>query len=303
MKYFIFITLVVLTIILTQSCSALKQTNYRITREEYRDSHGNVSVTKYKYDEQNRLIKKLYFDNHYRKKTTVWEYDNEGKLSKITKDEPGKTETIIYEYNALGNVNKEIYTNSFGNKLIKTYEYGERGNIIKEIHQENQWKKETITREFNEDNNIVKKEYSNTLGKSYTIKFTYNDKGQLIKEEKTYWKSKNSDITIYKYNQDDLLIASEKTVYNGNTTEVYYKYDEKHYDKISKIIKTNSTGYKSVTKYLYDEKGRIFEEEFQDSNEYYRKSIYEYTKYDEIKIRKYYEKYYYEIIFYYYERY
>lgn len=292
-----------LLIIIMQNCAGLGSGKYRIIREDYKDSHSNISVTKYYYDEQDRLIKKYYTDNHYNTKTRLWKYNKAGKLVKLVKDEPGKTETIVYEYNALGNVNKEIYTNTFGNKLIKTYEYDEKGHIIREVHQKSPWEKDIITREFNGDNKLIKQEHTNSRGKSYCITYSYNESGSLIKKEKTYWDDPKSDVTTYEYNKRDIITRIETRLKNGNTITINYIYHEKYRDKVKKIVKTNSVNYKAITRYLYDNKARVIEEEFTDTNDYYRKNIYEYTKYDKIKIRKYYEKYYYEIIFYKYENY
>ena len=264
------------------------------------------SEYKLEYDERDNLIKKDYYFTQFsisQKSITKYQYDEQNRLILATENIDGDENILI----------KNIYKD---NLPIEIYEKNRNGDEIHIFYhyKDNQLIEEKSTRFFNgnyysttkekiqyDEKCRIKKFYDyeeKEIARTYT--HYYDDKDRIIKTELLYSNNKKE----YWTNSYDMANNLTKTIYNNNkeADKDTYKYD-KNNNLLSKIIyKGNKEVYKVL--YTYDKDNNLLSKTTYKGNKAIEKTFYTYDSYQNlIKIEKYNngKSYIYERIFTYYE--
>ncbi|WP_298825643.1 ATPase [uncultured Capnocytophaga sp.] len=264
------------------------------------------SEYKLEYDERDNLIKKDYYFTQFsisQKSITKYQYDEQNRLILATENIDGDENILI----------KNIYKD---NLPIESYEKNRSGDEIHIFYhyKENQLiEEEKSTRFFNGhyysttkekiqyDEKCRIKKFYDYEGKEIARTYThyYDDKDRIIKTELLYSNNKKK----YWTNSYDMANNLTKTIYNNKEADKdIYRYD-KNNNLLSKIIyKGNKEVYKVL--YTYDKDNNLLSKTTYKGNKAIEKTFYTYDSYQNlIKIEKYNngKNYIYERIFTYYE--
>ena len=264
------------------------------------------SEYKLEYDERDNLIKKDYYFTQFstsQKSITKYQYDEQNRLILATENIDGDENILI----------KNIYKD---NLPIEIYEKNRSGDEIHIFYhyKDNQLIEEKSTRFFNghyysttkekiqyDEKCRIKKFYDyeeKEIARTYT--HYYDDKDRIIKTELLYSNNKKE----YWTNSYDMANNLTKTIYNNNkeADKDIYRYD-KNNNLLSKIIyKGNKEVYKVL--YTYDKDNNLLSKTTYKGNKAIEKTFYTYDSYQNlIKIEKYNngKNYIYERTFTYYE--
>ena len=265
------------------------------------------SEYKLEYDERDNLIKKDYYFTQFsisQKSITKYQYDDQNRLILASENIDGDENILI----------KNIYKD---NLPIESYEKNRSGDEIHIFYhyKENQLiEEEKSTKFFNghyysttkekiqyDEKCRIKTFYDyeeKEIARTYT--HYYDDKDRIIKTELLYSNNKKE----YWTNSYDMTNNLTKTIYNNNkeSDKDIYRYD-KNNNLLSKIIyKGNKEVYKVL--YTYDKDNNLFSKTAYRENKAIEKTFYTYDSYQNlIKIEKYNngKNYIYERIFTYYE--
>ncbi len=264
------------------------------------------SEYKLEYDERDNLIKKDYYFTQFstsQKSITKYQYDEQNRLILATENIDGD-ENILIKNIYKDNLPIEIYEkNRSGDEIHIFYHYKEN-QLIEE---------EKSTRFFNghyysttkekiqyDEKCRIKKFYDyeeKEIARTYT--HYYDDKDRIIKTELLYSNNKKE----YWTNSYDMANNLTKTIYNNKeANKDIYRYD-KNNNLLSKIIyKGNKEVYKVL--YTYDKDNNLLSKTTYKGNKAIEKTLYTYDSYKNlIKIEKYNngKNYIYERTFTYYE--
>ena len=264
------------------------------------------SEYKLEYDERGNLIKKDYYFTQFsisQKSITKYQYDDQNRLILASENIDGDDNILI----------KNIYKD---NLPIESYEKNRSGDEIHIFYhyKENQLiEEEKSTRFFNGhyysttkekiqyDEKCRIKKFYDYEGKEIARTYThyYDDKDRIIKTELLYSNNKKE----YWTNSYDMANNLTKTIYNNKEADKdTYKYD-KNNNLLSKIIyKGNKEIYKVL--YTYDKDNNLLSKTTYKGNKAIEKTFYTYDSYQNlIKIEKYNngKNYIYERTFTYYE--
>ena len=264
------------------------------------------SEYKLEYDERDNLIKKDYYFTQFstsQKSITKYQYDEQNRLILATENIDGD-ENILIKNIYKDNLPIEIYEkNRSGDEIHIFYHYKEN-QLIEE---------EKSTRFFNghyysttkekiqyDEKCRIKKFYDyeeKEIARTYT--HYYDDKDRIIKTELLYSNNKKE----YWTNSYDMANNLTKTIYNNKEADKdIYRYD-KNNNLLSKIIyKGNKEVYKVL--YTYDKDNNLLSKTTYKGNKAIEKTFYTYDSYQNlIKIEKYNngKNYIYERTFTYYE--
>ena len=248
------------------------------------------SEYKLEYDERDNLIKKDYYFTQFstsQKSITKYQYDEQNRLILATENIDGD-ENILIKNIYKDNLPIEIYEkNRSGDEIHIFYHYKEN-QLIEE---------EKSTRFFNghyysttkekiqyDEKCRIKKFYDyeeKEIARTYT--HYYDDKDRIIKTELLYSNNKKE----YWTNSYDMANNLTKTIYNNKEADKdIYRYD-KNNNLLSKIIyKGNKEVYKVL--YAYDKDNNLLSEITYKGNKIIRKKFYTYDSYQNlIKIEEY----------------
>ncbi|EEK13699.1 RHS repeat protein [Capnocytophaga gingivalis ATCC 33624] len=264
------------------------------------------SEYKLEYDERDNLIKKDYYFTQFsisQKSITKYQYDDQNRLILATENIDGDENILI----------KNIYKD---NLPIEIYEKNRSGDEIHIFYhyKDNQLIEEKSTRFFNGhyysttkekiqyDEKCRIKKFYDYEGKEIARTYIhyYDDKDRIIKTELLYSNNKKE----YWTNSYDMANNLTKTIYNNNkeADKDIYRYD-KNNNLLSKIIyKGNKEVYKVL--YTYDKDNNLLSKTTYKGNKAIEKTFYTYDSYQNlIKIEKYNngKNYIYERTFTYYE--
>ena len=264
------------------------------------------SEYKLEYDERDNLIKKDYYFTQFsisQKSITKYQYDDQNRLILATENIDGDENILI----------KNIYKD---NLPIEIYEKNRSGDEIHIFYhyKDNQLIEEKSTRFFNGhyysttkekiqyDEKCRIKKFYDYEGKEIARTYIhyYDDKDRIIKTELLYSNNKKE----YWTNSYDMANNLTKTIYNNNkeADKDIYRYD-KNNNLLSKIIyKGNKEVYKVL--YTYDNNNNLLSKTTYKGNKAIEKTFYTYDSYQNlIKIEKYNngKNYIYERTFTYYE--
>ena len=268
------------------------------------------SEYKLEYDERGNLIKKDYYFTQFsisQKSITKYQYDDQNRLILATENIDGD-ENILIKNIYKDNLPIEIYEkNRSGDEIHIFYHYKEN-QLIEE---------EKSTRFFNghyysttkekiqyDEKCRIKKFYDyeeEKIVRAYT--YYYDDKDRIIKTELLYSNNSNNK-KEYWTNSYDMANNLTKTIYKNNkeADKDIYRYD-KNNNLLSKITyKGNKEVYKVL--YTYDKDNNLLSKTTYKGNKAIEKTFYTYDSYQNlIKIEKYNngKNYIYERTFTYYE--
>ena len=265
------------------------------------------SEYKLEYDERGNLIKKDYYFTQFsisQKSITKYQYDEQNRLILASENIDGDDNILI----------KNIYKD---NLPIESYEKNRSGDeihIFYHYKEKQLIEEEKSTRFFNghyysttkekiqyDEKCRIKKFYDyeeKEIARTYT--HYYDDKDRIIKTELLYSNNKKE----YWTNSYDMANNLTKTIYNNNkeADKGIYRYD-KNNNLLSKIIyKGNKEVYKVL--YTYDKDNNLLSKTTYKGNKAREKTFYTYDSYQNlIKIEKYNngKNYIYERTFTYYE--
>ena len=248
------------------------------------------SEYKLEYDERDNLIKKDYYFTQFsisQKSITKYQYDDQNRLILATENIDGDENILI----------KNIYKD---NLPIEIYEKNRSGDEIHIFYhyKDNQLIEEKSTRFFNGhyysttkekiqyDEKCRIKKFYDYEGKEIARTYIhyYDDKDRIIKTELLYSNNKKE----YWTNSYDMANNLTKTIYNNNkeADKDIYRYD-KNNNLLSKIIyKGNKEVYKVL--YTYDKDNNLLSKTTYKGNKAIEKTFYTYDSYQNlIKIEEY----------------
>lgn len=249
------------------------------------------SEYKLEYDERGNLIKKDYYFTQFsisQKSITKYQYDDQNRLILATENIDGDENILI----------KNIYKD---NLPIESYEKKRNGDEIHIFYhyKDNQLIEEKkSTRFFNgnyysttkekiqyDEKCRIKRFYDyeeEEIARAYT--YYYDDKDRIIKTELLYSNNKKE----YWTNSYDMANNITKTIYKNNkeADKDIYRYD-KYNNLLSKITyKGNKEVYKVL--YTYNKDNNLLSKTAYKGNKAIEKTFYTYDKYQNIiKIEKY----------------
>ena len=215
-------------------------------------SISQKSITKYQYDEQNRLIlatenidgdENILIKNIYKDNLPIESYE---------KNRSGDEIHIFYHYKDNQLIEEEKSTGFFNGCYYSTtkkkIQYDERGRVKKFFDYEGKEIARTYIHYYDDKDRIIKTEllYSNNKKEYWTN--SYDMANNLTKT--IYNNNKEADKDIYRYDKNNNLLS--KIIYKGNK-EVYkvlYTYDKDN----NLLSKTTYKGNKAIEKtfYTYD---------------------------------------------------
>ena len=265
------------------------------------------SEYKLEYDERDNLIKKDYYFTQFsisQKSITKYQYDDQNRLILATENIDGD-ENILIKNIYKDNLPIEIYEKNRSEDEIHIFYHYKENQLIEE---------EKYTRFFNGhyysttkekiqyDEKCRIKKFYDYEGKEIARTYIhyYDDKDRIIKTELLYSNNKKE----YWTNSYDMANNLTKTIYNNNkeADKDIYRYD-KNNNLLSKIIyKGNKEVYKVL--YTYDKDNNLLSKTTYKGNKAIEKTFYTYDSYQNlIKIEKYNngKNYIYERTFTYYE--
>ena len=211
-------------------------------------STSQKSITKYQYDEQNRLIlatenidgdENILIKNIYKDNLPIEIYE---------KNRSGDEIHIFYHYKENQLIEEEKSTRFFNGHYYSTtkekIQYDEKCRIKKFYDYEEKEIARTYTHYYDDKDRIIKTEllYSNNKKEYWTN--SYDMANNLTK---TIYNNKEADKDIYRYDKNNNLLS--KIIYKGNK-EVYkvlYTYDKDN----NLLSKTTYKGNKAIEKTLY----------------------------------------------------
>jgi len=255
-------------------------------------SNAGLSIQYYEYDNLGNNTKTYQRNNDYEDdddliNTNPFHYISEIKNidelinhSKIKEIELVAKKNLCSEniLDSVGNVIKEIFYKENGDSVYIRYEYDKNKNKIYSYHSGNERFSETeyyFEYEkkysfFEED--LQKEPRQSNLLQSVRIDYDWREKRKRI-----------SDITHYKYDNEDRLI--ETIEYSEGKFQAKYLYE---YNDLNQITKRTSYVYNldkiaSEETYLYNQEGNVIEEtdkDFRAGKETVNKYHYEYEYYE-----------------------
>lgn len=225
--------------------------------------YSSVSVTKYKYNEQNYLVEENEYDDGILEEINKYEYDINGNRTKdYKKDEKGKIECVFYKYDDYNRVvdilrtngedysNSDIlsrtkcfYTNSVTRTPYRTQRWNEKGELISDNYDicfivSN----DTISEiSLNKDDNIT-----------YIVRLT--QKGKNL--HRTSYNIE-SDPTVTTYNYINKKLVSQ---YDSEGHSINYEYNK------DELIKKTEELRRSKIITLYDNEQEISITSYDDNN-------------------------------------
>ena len=264
------------------------------------------SEYKLEYDERDNLIKKDYYFTQFsisQKSITKYQYDEQNRLILATENIDGD-ENILIKNIYKDNLPIEIYEkNRSGDEIHIFYHYKENQLIEEEKYTRffNGHYYSTTKEKIQYDEKCRIKTFYDYEGKEIARTYThyYDDKDRIIKTELLYSNNKKE----YWTNSYDMANNLTKTIYNNKEADKdIYRYD-KNNNLLSKIIyKGNKEVYKVL--YTYDKDNNLLSKTTYKGNKAIEKTLYTYDSYKNlIKIEKYNngKNYIYERTFTYYE--
>ena len=265
------------------------------------------SEYKLEYDERDNLIKKDYYFTQFsisQKSITKYQYDDQNRLILATENIDGD-ENILIKNIYKDNLPIEIYEkNRSGDEIHIFYHYKENQLIEEEKSTKffNGNYYSTTKEKIQYDEKCRIKKFYDYEGKEIARTYIhyYDDKDRIIKTELLYSNNKKE----YWTNSYDMANNLTKTIYNNNkeADKDIYRYD-KNNNLLSKIIyKGNKEVYKVL--YTYDKDNNLLSKTTYKGNKAIEKTFYTYDSYQNlIKIEKYNngKNYIYERTFTYYE--
>ena len=268
------------------------------------------SEYKLEYDERDNLIKKDYYFTQFsisQKSITKYQYDDQNRLILASENIDGD-ENILIKNIYKDNLPIEIYEkNRSGDEIHIFYHYKENQLIEEEKSTKffNGNYYSTTKEKIQYDEKCRIKKFYDYEGEKIVRTYThyYDDKDRIIKIELLYSNNSNNK-KEYWINSYDMANNLTKTIYNNNkeADKDIYRYD-KNNNLLSKIIyKGNKEVYKVL--YTYDKDNNLLSKTTYKGNKAIEKTFYTYDSYQNlIKIEKYNngKNYIYEKIFTYYE--
>lgn len=249
------------------------------------------SEYKLEYDERDNLIKKDYYFTQFsisQKSITKYQYDEQNRLILATENIDGDENILI----------KNIYKDNLPIESYKKNRSGDEIHIFYHYKENQLIEEEKSTRFFNghyysttkekiqyDEKCRIKRFYDyeeEEIARAYT--YYYDDKDRIIKTELLYDNNKKE----YWTNSYDMANNITKTIYKNNkeADKDIYRYD-KNNNLLSKITyKGNKEVYKVL--YTYDKNNNLLSEITYKGNNLIRKILYTYDSYQNlIKIEEY----------------
>lgn len=249
------------------------------------------SEYKLEYDERDNLIKKDYYFTQFsisQKSITKYQYDEQNRLILATENIDGDENILI----------KNIYKDNLPIESYKKNRSGDEIHIFYHYKENQLIEEEKSTRFFNghyysttkekiqyDEKCRIKRFYDyeeEEIARAYT--YYYDDKDRIIKTELLYDNNKKE----YWTNSYDMADNLTKTIYKNNkeADKDIYRYD-KNNNLLSKITyRGNKEVYKVL--YTYDKNNNLLSEITYKGNNLIRKILYTYDSYQNlIKIEEY----------------
>ena len=241
------------------------------------------AVYEFEYDDKGLLSSASLIDFDLDEITNTYTYEN-GRVVEATVSDGFDEIHSTYEYDSHGNLTKSVEGNEDGEKTVTKAEYdGDRVAKVSEKHDDADDDSTTSTK-YDDQGRIVSTVRKEASGTTATDKWEYDGSGRVTKNS---YSSKDDDGDVFKMtftnSFDDEGRLETHTITVEDTFKIMTRYS---FNDAGQLVKeTTSTDYesyrtddtKSVTKYEYDEQGRIVRKIEVDSDEDKTITTYEWT--------------------------
>ena len=230
-------------------------------------------VYEFEYDDKGLLSSASLIDFDLDEITNTYTYEN-GRVVEATVSNGFDEIRNTYEYDSRGNLTKSVEANEDGEKTVTKAEYdGDRVAKVSEKHDDADDDSTTATK-YDDRGRIVSTVRKEANGTTAMDKWEYDDSGRVIKNS---YSSKDDDGDVFKMtftnSFDEEGRLETHTIAVEDTFKIVTRYSFNDAGQLAK--ETTSTDYesyrtddtKSVTKYEYDEQGRIVRKIEIDSDE------------------------------------
>lgn len=155
----------------------------RKIKQEYINQYGDLVTTVFFYDEFDNEIFEFVYDSEERiiekiilnYEREFWQYAaNNGKLIKHKISSDQKCHSEEYEYDASGNLTKEIVCYDDGKKSYTEYFYDENNNLIKHIVTATDGRTVVYQYKYDSSNILIEESLTDADGKTVVWKYCYN---------------------------------------------------------------------------------------------------------------------------------
>ena len=233
----------------------------------------------YEYDAMGRLIKrvfkddngtvvdieKLEYDRFFKKKQvlngdeTEYGYDNAGRLIAQVQYDQSDDKIINYEYDAYGNIKKEVLSTSQEDCVATThYQFDAFGNCIHQFSELPSGEKiESITCEYDDDNKLIKKEVLCSENEHATWEYNYDGFGNVTLERNPMGIEKQSFYRTVGLNGSGYMVEEREDVLPSYRRKVLI--DSYGHVIQLRVFDNDSTCVKDV-EYRYDVNGNCVRE-------------------------------------------
>jgi len=105
---------------------------YRLVAERYDFAGRSGGPSRFDYDREGRLIKKVFESSAGFRTDTVYSYGNEGLLASSRREySDGRTGVFSYEFDGNRRLVRRVFERSDGLRGLEAYEYDQKGNLAK----------------------------------------------------------------------------------------------------------------------------------------------------------------------------
>lgn len=163
----------------------------RKIKQEYINQYGDLVTTVFFYDEFDNEIFEFVYDSEDRiiekiilnYKREFWQYAaNNGKLIKHKISSDQKCHSEEYEYDANGNITKEIVCYDDGKKSYTENFYDENSNLIRHIVTATDGGSVVYRNKYNSDNTLIEESLTDADGRTVVLKYSFNSNGETLVE-------------------------------------------------------------------------------------------------------------------------
>lgn len=149
-----------------------------VTTVFFYDEFDN-EIFEFVYDSEDRIIEKIILNY----KREFWQYAaNNGKLIKHKISSEKKCHSEEYEYDANGNITKEIVCYDDGKKSYTENFYDENSNLIRHIVTATDGSSVVYRYKYNSDNTLIEESLTDADGRTVVLKYSFNSNGETLVE-------------------------------------------------------------------------------------------------------------------------
>lgn len=242
-------------------------TNFRIIKQEYVNTNGEIASTRFKYDKAGKFIRAFWsLDDKSRSSVNYYEYDTKDRLISAYREfSDSLTSFECFTYDSLGNKVSEHFYRSDGVNGSASYRYSDKGIELAEFNNHKGWLSGTLRYTCNEQ----KKRESAILMKNdkiiCNVSYEYDKNQNLAKE---YWNFQGRWFQSFTFHYEKT--DRGKNYYSSPFLTCWENY------RISREEYTYNDELGGPSVYEYDDAGLLTKKVFLRSDSLFTTSLYIY---------------------------